>query len=73
MTEEVCDHEFRMEVNCVAHELGIRHGWSAASYAAKLAERALAEGNPEEYRFWSSVAVATTISISVPWSVASII
>jgi hypothetical protein len=60
MTEEAYDHEFWMEVNRAAHELVISHGWSAASYAAKKAERALTEGRSEEHRFWMAVAAANT-------------
>jgi hypothetical protein len=60
MTEETYDHEFWMEVNRAAHELGIAHDRSAASYAAKKAERALTEGKSEEHRFWMAVAAANT-------------
>ena len=60
MTEETYDHEFWMEVNRTAYELGITHGWSAASYATKKAECALAKGESEEHRFWTAVAAAKT-------------
>jgi hypothetical protein len=60
MTEETFDHEFWMEVSRVAHELGMTHGRSAASYATKKAEHALAEAKSEEYRFWIAVAAANT-------------
>jgi len=61
MTEETCDHQFWMEVSRAAHELGIAHGRSAASYAAKKAESALAEGKSDEHRFWTAVAAANTV------------
>jgi hypothetical protein len=60
VTEETFDHQFWMEVNRAAYELGMAHGWSAASYAAKKAERALAEDKLEEHRFWTAVAAANT-------------
>jgi hypothetical protein len=60
MTEETSDHQFWMEVNRAAYELGIAHGCSAASYAAKKAEHALAEDRLEERRFWTAVAAANT-------------
>jgi hypothetical protein len=60
MTEETLDHEFWMEVARAGHELEISHGRSAASYAAKNAERALTEGKSEEHRFWMAVAAANS-------------
>jgi hypothetical protein len=60
VTEEAYDDNFWIEVNRVAHELGIAHGWSAASYATKQAESALTEGKSEEHRFWAAVAASLT-------------
>jgi len=61
MPEKIYDHEFWTEVGSTAHELGITYGGSAVSYAERKAERALAEGKPEEHRFWTAVAAANKL------------
>jgi len=52
------DHDFWTEVSRAAQELGVAHGWAAESYAAKQAERGLAEDKSEEHRFWKAVAAS---------------
>lgn len=52
------DHDFWIEVQRTAHELGIAHGSSAASHANKQAERASLDGKREEQTFWEAVAAA---------------
>jgi hypothetical protein len=49
-----------IEVGRKAHELAGTHGPNAAAYAAKLAERARAEGAAEEFALWKAVEAALT-------------
>jgi hypothetical protein len=50
----------QIEVWRKAHELSASHGWKAHVYAAKMAARALAEGDSKEHAFWKSVEAALT-------------
>lgn len=50
------DHDFWIEVQRTAYELGIAHGSSAASHANKQAERARLDGKRDEQTFWEAVA-----------------
>jgi hypothetical protein len=44
-----------VEVGRVAFELGERHGWGAAAFAANQAEHARSAGDEKEHRFWVAV------------------
>jgi hypothetical protein len=49
-----------VEVARTAHQLSADHGRSAHLYAAKLAEKAEAEGKLDEAAFWKAVSAALT-------------
>jgi hypothetical protein len=55
-----------IEVGRKAYELERSHGRTAHVYAARLATEALAEGQTEEYDFWTAVAGALTPRDSNP-------
>jgi hypothetical protein len=44
-----------VEVGRKAHELSYAHGPNAHLYAAKLAAKALSEGEIQEHHFWKAV------------------
>lgn len=47
-----------IEVDRGAHELELRHGRNAFTYAAKLAEKAERAGDPAAAAFWRAVSVS---------------
>ena len=49
-----------VEVSRKAHELGGSHGLNAVHFAVRMAEKALANGDPKEHEFWKAAEASLT-------------
>jgi hypothetical protein len=50
--------EFRVEVGRRAHELSVTHGWTALSYAERMAAEAADNNDLPTSAFWTAVAAS---------------